>query len=86
MIITHFVTTKMTDLKAFKKELPMLKQIKRGLKEKCYETKQHLNNVRSGMLGSDGLAVRESLIQDINSLKDQIARLERELKDLTDKE
>lgn len=76
----------MTDLNAFKKEIPMLKSIKRGLKEKCYETKQHLNNVRSGMLGSNGLAVRESLIQDINSLKDQVARLETELRELTDKE
>ena len=76
----------MTDLNKYKAEIPQLKSIKRGLKEKCYETKQHLNNVRSGMLGSNGLAVRESLIQDINSLKDQVARLETELRELTDKE
>ena len=76
----------MTDLNEYKREIPALKQIKRGLKEKCYETKQHLNNVRTGMLGSNGLAIRESLIQDINSLKDQVARLETELRELTDKE
>ena len=74
----------MTELSDYKKEIPQLKQIKRGLKERCYTVKNHLNNVKSGMLGSDGLAVRESLIQDISSLKEQVARLERELKELTD--
>ena len=46
--------------------------------------KNHLNNVKSGKLGSNGLAVREALIQDINSLKVQVERLEREIKELTD--
>ena len=35
------------------------------------------------MLGSDGLAVRESLIEDITSLKEKVAKLERELAELT---
>lgn len=74
----------MTELGEYKKEIPQLKQIKRGLKERCYDVKTHLNNVKTGMLGSNGLAIRESLIQDISSLKDQIARLESELKELTE--
>ena len=53
------------ELKQYKKEIPELKKIKKCLKEQCYERKQHLNNIKSGMLGSDGLAVRESLIEDI---------------------
>ena len=74
----------MTELNSYKKEIPQLKNIKRGLKEKCYLYKQHLNNIKSGMLGSDGLAVRESLIEDIHSLKQKVAQLENELKQLTD--
>ena len=67
----------MTELGEYKKEIPQLK-------ERCYDVKTHLNNVKTGMLGSNGLAIRESLIQDISSLKDQIARLESELKELTE--
>ena len=74
----------MTELNSYKKEIPQLKNIKRGLKEKCYLYKQHLNNIKSGMLGSDGLAIRESLIEDIHSLKQKVAQLENELKQLTD--
>ena len=73
----------MSELSDYKKEIPELKRIKRTLKEKCYDYKQHLNNVKSGMLGSDGLAVRESLIEDINSLKQKVAKLESELNELT---
>ena len=73
----------MSELSEYKKEIPQLKQIKRNLKNRCYEAKQHLNNVKSGMLGSDGLAIRESLIEDINSLKEKVAKLEEELKELT---
>ena len=73
----------MSELSDYKKEIPSLKQIKRELKDKCYEYKRHLNNVKSGMLGSDGLAVRESLIEDINSLKEKVQKLERELAELT---
>ena len=73
----------MSELGEYKKEIPELKRIKHCLKEKCYDYKQHLNNVKSGMLGSDGLAVRESLIEDITSLKDKVAKLERELAELT---
>ena len=36
------------------------------------------------MLGSDGLAIRESLIEDIHSLQDKVAKLENELKQLTE--
>ena len=73
----------MSELSEYKKEIPELKRIKRTLKEKCYDYKQHLNNVKSGMLGSDGLAIRESLIEDINSLKQKVAKLESELNELT---
>ena len=73
----------MTDLGEYKKKIPQLKKIKRDLKERCYNVKNYLNNVKSGMLGSNRLAVREALIQDINSLKEQVERLERELKELT---
>lgn len=76
----------MTDLNEYKKEIPTLKQIKRSLKERVYETKQHLNNVKTGMLGSNGLAIRESLIEDINSLKEKVAKLETELRELTNNE
>ena len=74
----------MTELNSYKKEIPQLKNIKRGLKEKCYLYKQHLNDIKSGMLGSNGLAIRESLIEDIHSLKQKVAQLENELKQLTD--
>ena len=70
-------------LKQYKREIPELKKIKKCLKEQCYERKQHLNNIKSGMLGSDGLAIRESLIEDIASLKEKIAKLENELNELT---
>ena len=70
------------ELKQYKKEIPELKKIKKCLKEQCYERKQHLNNIKSEMLGSDGLAIRESLIEDISSLKDKIAKLESELNKL----
>ncbi len=73
----------MSELSDYKKEIPELKRIKRTLKEKCYDYKQHLNNVKSGILGSDGLAIRESLIEDINSLKQKVAKLESELNELT---
>lgn len=76
----------MSELSDYKKEIPELKRIKRSLKERCYDYKQHLNNVKSGMLGSDGLAVRESLIEDITSLKEKVAKLENELSELTNKE
>lgn len=71
------------ELKSYKREIPELKKIKKCLKNECYEVKHHLNNIKSGMLGSDGLAVRESLIEDINSLKEQVAKLKEELKELT---
>lgn len=74
----------MTQLGEYKKEIPELKRIKRCLKEKCYENKQHLQNIKSSMLGSNGLAVRESLIEDIQSLKEKVAKLERELQELTE--
>ena len=73
----------MTELSEYKKEIPQLKKIKRDLKEKCYDYKQHLNNIKSGMMGSDGLAIRESLIEDIKSLKDKVAQLSNELSQLT---
>ncbi len=38
------------------------------------------------MLGSDGLAIRESLIEDINSLKQKVSKLENELAELTNKD
>ena len=71
-------------LKQYKREIPELKKIKKCLKEECYDRKQQLKNIKSGMLGSDGLAVRESLIEDIESLKEKIAKLEDELNELTD--
>ena len=71
------------ELKQFKREIPELKKIKKCLKEECYDRKQHLKNIKSNMLGSDGLAVRESLIEDIESLKQKIAKLEDELNELT---
>ena len=71
------------ELKEYKKEIPELKKIKRCLKEKCYERKQHLNNIKTGMLGSNGLAIRESLIEDINSLKEKVQKLEDELAGLS---
>ena len=73
----------MTELNSYKKEIPQLKKIKRELKDKCYLYKQHLNDIKSGMLGSDGLAIRESLIEDIQSLKKKVAQLSDELKQLT---
>ena len=73
----------MTELNEYKKEIPQLKQIKKSLKDRCYETKQHLNNIKTGMLGSNGLAIRESLIEDINSLKEKVSKLETELAELT---
>ena len=73
----------MTELTEYKKEIPQLKKIKRGLKEKCYLYKQHLNDIKSGMLGSDGLAIRESLIEDIQSLKNKLSQLENELNELS---
>ncbi len=76
----------MSELSDYKKEIPELKQIKHHLKEKCYGYKQHLNNVKSGLLGSNGLAIRESLIEDINSLKQKVSKLENELNELTNKE
>lgn len=76
----------MTELSDYKREIPELKRIKRALKEKCYDYKQHLNNVKSGMLGSNGLAVRESLIEDIESLKEKVHKLEKEFDILTNKE
>ena len=74
----------MSQLSEYKKEIPQLKQIKKSLKNQCYETKQHLNNVMSGMLGSDGLAIRESLIEDINSLKEKVKKLESRLAELSE--
>ena len=71
----------MTELNSYKKEIPRLKNIKRGLKEKCYTYKQHFNNIKSGMLGSDILAIHESLIEDIQSLK--VPKLSDQLKQLT---
>ena len=71
------------ELKEYKKEIPELKRIKKCLKEQCYERKQCLNNIKKGMLGSNGLAVRESLIEDINSLKEKVQKLEDELNELT---
>ena len=71
------------ELKQYKREIPELKKIKKCLKEECYDRKQQLKNIKSGMLGSDGLAVRESLIEDIESLKEKIAKLEDELNELT---
>ena len=50
----------------------------------CYAYKHHLNNIKSGMLGSDGLAIRESLIEDIQSLKDKVAKLSDEISRLTE--
>ncbi len=82
-IFTHLFVLKMADLNEYKREIPTLKQIKRNLKERVYDTKQHLNNIKTGMLGSNGLAIRESLIEDINSLKEKVAKLEAELRDLT---
>ena len=70
-------------LKQFKREIPELKKIKKCLKEECYDRKQQLKNIKSNMLGSDGLAVRESLIEDIESLKEKITKLEDELNELT---
>ena len=75
----------MNNLNEFKKEIPQLKQIKRELKEQCYDYKKCLNDIKSGMLGSDGLAVRESLIEDINSLKQKVKQLEKELNELSGK-
>lgn len=70
------------ELKQYKKEIPELKRIKKCLKEQCYERKQCLNNIKQGMLGSNGLAIRESLIEDINSLKEKVKKLEDELNEL----
>ena len=73
------------ELKEFKKEIPELKRIKKCLKEQCYERKQCLNDIKKGMLGSNGLAVRESLIEDINSLREKVQQLEEELAELSKK-
>lgn len=40
----------MTELSNHKSEIPELKRIKRSLKERCYDTKQHLNNIKTGLL------------------------------------
>ena len=74
----------MTSLNEYKKEIPQLKAIKHELKDKCYVYKQHLNDIKSGMLGSNGLAIRESLIEDIQSLKSKVNQLSNELKQLTE--
>ena len=71
------------DLKKYKKEIPELKRIKMNLKRRAYDLKHNLNNIKSGIMGSDGLAIRESLIEDVNSLKRKVAQLERELNELT---
>ena len=71
------------DYKKCKKEIPELKRIKMNLKRRAYDLKHNLNNIKSGIMGSDGLAIRESLIEDVNSLKRKVAQLERELNELT---
>ena len=71
------------DYKKYKKEIPELKRIKMNLKRRAYDLKHNLNNIKSGIMGSDGLAIRESLIEDVNSLKRKVAQLERELNELT---
>ena len=72
-------------LREYKKEIPELKRIKKCLKEQCYERKQCLNDIKKDMLGSNGLAVRESLIEDINSLREKVQQLEDELAELSKK-
>lgn len=72
----------MSELSKYKAEIPQLKNIKNKLKRRCYDSKKHLMNIKSGMLGSDGLAVRESLIEDIKSLKEKVRTLENELEEL----
>ena len=62
------------DYKKYKKEIPELKRIKMNLKRRAYDLKHNLK---------DGLAIRESLIEDVNSLKRKVAQLERELNELT---
>ena len=71
------------ELKEYKKEIPELERIKKCLKEQCHERKQCLNDIKKDMLGSNGLAVRESLIEDINSLREKVQKLEEELAELT---
>ena len=66
-------------LSQYKREIPELQQIKKCLKDQCYETKRHINNIKAEMLGSNGLAARESIIEDINSLKEKVAKLQEEL-------
>lgn len=75
----------MSELSSYKSEIPELKSIKNKLKRRCYDSKKHLQNIRSGMLGSDGLAVRESLIDDIKSLKEKVKSLEEELEELSNR-
>lgn len=65
----------MTKLKEYKKEIPQLKQIKRGLKEKCHSYKQCINDIKSGMLGSDCLSVHQSFIENIQSLIQKVAQI-----------
>lgn len=71
-------------LTSYKSEIPQLQKIKRDLKQQCYDSKQQLLNIKSAMLGSNGLAAREAIIQDIQSLKEQLKHLESELTDLTE--
>lgn len=75
----------MSELSSYKSEIPELKSIKNKLKRKCYDNKKHLQNIRSGMLGSDGLAVRESLIDDIKSLRAKVKSLEQELDEISNR-
>ena len=71
------------NFRKYKKEIPELKRIKMNLKRRAYDLKHNLNNIKSGIMGSDGLAIRESLIEDVNSLQRKVAQLERELNELT---
>ncbi len=70
----------------FKKEIPELKRMKNKLKRRAYDVKRDLINIKSGMLGSDGLAVREALIEDVKSLKQKVADLEKEFELLANRE
>lgn len=75
----------MDELSGYKSEIPKLKDMKHNLKERCHASKRHLLNIKSGMLGSDGLAVRESLIEDVKSLKAKVKSLENEIEELSNK-
>lgn len=74
------------DFKKYKKEIPELKRIKTNLKRRAHDIKHNLINIKSGIMGSDGLAVRESLIEDVNSLKQKVAQLEKEMSELMNRE